>query len=125
MSNPLSERELVEIEARVKENDSLPRIEWEEESEFIAHVRKDIPALVAEVRRLRSLFTEADAREVDLYAGSGDPLYEVPELRDLARRIREAVGTPKFIGQPQADAIIQSMIDDGTIGPDSLTSEKP
>lgn len=40
-------------------------IEWESDATFIAHAREDIPALIAEVRRLRA---ERDARDSDISA---------------------------------------------------------
>jgi hypothetical protein len=57
----------------------------------------DIPALLAEVRRLRALFTEEDARLIDetvqiLHECRVSFLGEVPQLRQLAARIRNAIG---------------------------------
>lgn len=78
--------------------------------EFVAAARDDVPKLVAEVRRLRGLFTEADAERLQgaesmsiaFPDGTGGEkrhnfagvFCRVTDLHDLARRIREARGEP-------------------------------
>lgn len=94
----LSEERLREIDEGVRDGD------------FLAQETIDAAAeLVAEVRRLRSLFTEEDVSLVGtliehavspdacVYIGPYGEEVDAPEIiaaRDLARRIREAIGHP-------------------------------
>lgn len=84
MSDPLSDEELSQIEARAFASGG-----W---------LAADAVNLVAEVRRLRSLFTTEDARMLEAIANSDDTngfwSIELSLVASLAARIRQASAEP-------------------------------
>lgn len=71
----------------------------EANSEFIAHARQDIPALVAEVERLRAVISDREAAR--------------DAMEDLSLKLREGLlralrHIPKTSGEP-SDEVIQDM----------------
>lgn len=94
---PLPLDELAEIEARA--NDEVAP--W-----FLLNARADVLALTREVRRLRALFSEGDARRCERFANLRQGGYvedgDLPGMFYLATRIRQAIGEPT---EPKPEAV--------------------